>query len=50
MKIVWLVNIPLSDVNNYLKLAPLPYGGWLENSSSLLVKLNGIELFILFPL
>jgi len=48
-KILWLVNIPLPEASILMGAPPLPYGGWLVNSSKALATVADIQLFIAFP-
>lgn len=49
MKILWLVNIELPEVNEIKGKKGSPFGGWLVNSSLELSKKENIELIIIFP-
>lgn len=49
MKILWLCNIPLPEASILINEKPLPYGGWLTNTSKDLSKQDNIELAIAFP-
>lgn len=49
MKILWLTNIPLPEVSSLMGENPLPFGGWLINTSKNLARIADIELSISFP-
>lgn len=48
MKILWLCNIKLPIVASLQNIPPSPYGGWLDQVSKELLKLDN-ELCILYP-
>jgi glycosyltransferase involved in cell wall biosynthesis len=49
MNILWLTNIPLPEASILMGQRPLPYGGWLVNSSVMLSKIDGVNLSVAFP-
>lgn len=49
MKILWLTNIPLPEANLLMNEKPLPFGGWLTNTSKYLSEQENCELAVAFP-
>lgn len=49
MKILWLTNVPLTEVSNLMNETPTPFGGWLVGSSIKLAENKNIDLCIAFP-
>jgi glycosyltransferase involved in cell wall biosynthesis len=49
MKVLWVTNIPLPEFSNLVGENPLPYGGWLVDSSKKLANTDHIKLYICFP-
>jgi glycosyltransferase involved in cell wall biosynthesis len=49
MKILWLTNIPLPEASLLMNEKPLPFGGWLVNTSTLLSSIENLELSVAFP-
>lgn len=49
MKVLWVTNIPLPEFSNLVGEKPLPYGGWLVDSSKKLANTDHIKLYICFP-
>ena len=50
MNILWLANLPLPEASKLLYKNPLPFGGWLVNSSGALSEQDNIKLSVAFPL
>jgi glycosyltransferase involved in cell wall biosynthesis len=50
MNILWVTNIPLKEFSTLLNLPINNNGGWLVTSSKKLSQVEGINLFICFPL
>lgn len=49
MKILWITNIPLPEASLLMNEKPLPYGGWLINTSKYLLEQGDCELAVAFP-
>jgi glycosyltransferase involved in cell wall biosynthesis len=49
MKILWFINVPLPEASTLLNEEPVPFGGWLINSASILARTKNITLEIAFP-
>jgi len=48
-RILWLVNIPLPEASILMGESPIPFAGWLVNSSKMLAATSDVRLFIAFP-
>ncbi len=49
MNILWITNIPLPDASSLMGEKPIPFGGWLVNAASELIKEQNIVLNVAFP-
>lgn len=49
MNILWIINIPLPEVSQLMKEKPVPFGGWLVNTSISLSEQNNIRRSVTFP-
>ncbi len=49
MKILWLCNIRLPHISEYLKLSASPLGGWLTGMSNALISEKFADFVMLFP-
>ena len=46
MKILWITNILLPEMQQYLKAAAIPIGGWITSSAKELSKIEEVELAV----
>lgn len=49
MKILWLTNVSIPEASLIMNERPIPFGGWLVNTSTRLADVDGISLSIAFP-
>lgn len=49
MNILWVTNVPLPEASLLMEERPLPFGGWLINTATLLAAEKNISLKIAFP-
>jgi len=49
MKILWVTNIPLPEASLLMNEKPMPFGGWLTNTSKYLSEQEDCELAVAFP-
>lgn len=49
MRVLWLCNVILPQIADYLNTKKNNYGGWLVGLSNALIREKGIELTIIFP-
>jgi glycosyltransferase involved in cell wall biosynthesis len=50
MRILWITNVPTPEASGLIDSDLVPFGGWTVNLSSLISKINQIELNIVFPI
>ena len=49
MNILWLTNVPLPEASKIMNEKPIPFGGWLVNTSMALSEEDDINLSVAFP-